>query len=339
MRSPPTPPINFVISCTDSELDRYLNISNLDDYVRTGPAAAANMFRADLCWCLQTFVILSNRRRLQVVCCNRLLDNTINVVHSAQLLELQGSRSTFVVCVQGDFPRRPWAHYHIVQNKRQHGPNASFVPLWIQPGLIKRDPGRQRVQTIAYAGQTYNGNLVGGSEFWRRQFTPHGLEFVTLPRSSWHDLSSVDVLIGVRSFDSRPHNSKPPSKLLNAWHAHIPFIGGRDSAFAQVGGVPGENYLLVGTAQDAVNAVLRLRQDADLYPRLVQNGIQRATKYTKETIGEIWEEALLGPIIRRYERWKSSPTYEGVLFNTMLSMGLLEHKSKQAMKQLIRVCL
>jgi len=185
---------------------------------------------------------------------------------------------------------------------------------------------------VGYAGQLF-GNLAGNVDDWKREFEACGLEFVPLPSSQWHDLRSIDVLIGIRSFDSNPHNSKPASKLINAWHAGIPFIGGYESAFMQIGH-PGKDYLLAGTLQEAVAAVVRLRDNPQLYSRIVESGARSGALYTERKICESWESAIFGPVMHRYAQWKSLPNLERVRFNTYLTLGLLEHMSKQAIKRM-----
>lgn len=317
---------NFVIDCPDAALAEYRNkkVEEIGSIVE----------KSYLGWCLQTYLFLSQRKKLEVICSNRLLKDAINIVHSDQLLEAKGTSSHFIVCVQADYPPRQWAQYHLVQNKAQLRSNTSFIPFWLQPGLMKRDSNRTGVQRIAYSGQISNGNLAGSAATWKQLFDPHGIEFVTIPNGSWHDLRSIDVLVGIRSFDARPHNTKPATKLFNAWHAQIPFIGGYDSAFQQVG-KPGEDYLLAKTQEEVVAAVLQLRNNPQLYATLVQNGREKAKQYSIETISETWEEVLSGPVQQRYEQWKSRPAFERTRFNAMLNMGVLFHESKQLVKKVI----
>jgi len=47
----------------------------------------------------------------------------------------------------------------------------------------------------------------------------------------WHDFREVDVVVAVRGFDRHRHANKPPTKLFNAWHAGVPVILGRESAY------------------------------------------------------------------------------------------------------------
>ncbi|MBC7914926.1 MAG: hypothetical protein H7Y07_12480 [Pyrinomonadaceae bacterium] len=326
---------NFVINYSDSEISEFTQIKDLSDIAENTPKLAAKIFsKGDLAWCLQTFLNLSKTTSLPFKCSNKLSDNCINIIHSDTVLNLEGNSSQFIVCVQADYPRRCWSHYHIVQNKNQVLSDTSYIPHWVQPGLIKRNPDRHEVKRVAYSGQTFNKNLAGSEETWKKMLEPHGIEFITLSNNSWHDLSNIDVLIGIRSFDTNPWNNKPPSKLFNAWHAEIPFIGGHDSAFKQVG-TPEQDYLLVKTQEEAVAAILNLQSDNDLYQRIVNNGKKKALSYTAETITKIWEDVLGKEIMNRYELWKNRQKYETLRFSIVRRYGLFEHRSKQIIKKLM----
>ena len=319
---------NFVLDCSDEALETYLSI--------TEEAFVKVFTKGDLNWCLQTFLILEKRAKLPVKCSNHLQENCINIIHSDQLLKLKGNIDQFIVCVRADYPRRPWAHYHLVQNQNQLGSDTSYIPHWVQPGLVRRNPMREGVSSVAYSGAPIKGNFAGSLESWKRLFDPHGIDFEILSSGIWHNLSEVDVLVGIRSFTKQTFNTKPPTKLFNAWHANIPFVGGNDSAFRQVG-VPGEDYLLASTAEEVVAAVLQLRQEPDLYAKLVENGQQKAKRYNQQTIADVWEEVLSGPVARRYEQWAHRPSYEYIRFNFMQDIGLLENSSKQLVKRILKV--
>lgn len=317
---------NFVIDCSDAALKNYLLITP-DDY-------AGVFTKGDLNWCLQTYLILAKRGNLAVQCSNNITEGKINILHSDQLLKLKGSSREFLVCVRADYPRRAWAHFHLVQNGHQLASDTSYIPHWIQPGLIKRNPERRGVKRVAYSGAPIKGNMAGTAEKWKKLFEPYGIEFVILPNGYWHDLSSVDVLTGIRSFDKKAYHTKPPTKLFSAWHANIPFVGGYDSAFREIAD-PGTDYLRAGTAQEVVNSVLRLREDPDLYNRLVERGRQKAQLYNELTIARAWEEILSGPVTRRYEKWKQRPEFEKKRFLALQHFGLFEHASKQLVKKVI----
>jgi hypothetical protein len=317
---------NFIVNCPETALYQYQQI-NLDQ-------DASLIKGANLEWLLQAYLILNQRNILNLTCSNKFREDCINIIHSDDLIRLKGTSKDFIVCIKGDFPWRRWAHYHVVQNQNELNANISLLPLWVQPGLTGRNPQRKGVLRVAYAGQTWNGNLAGTAQTWITLFQPHGIEFVTLPTGACHNLNDIDVLIGIRSFDTNPYNSKPPSKLINAWHAHIPFIGGHDSAFKQVG-TPGKDYLLAKTPDEVLQAVLTLRDQPELYQSLVTNGISKAALYTRSTIAEKWETVLTGPVLQRYKQWKSNKVFEDNRFIALSNFGILTHKSKSLVKKII----
>lgn len=326
------PLFNFVVGCGETELRALAGIADLGDCIATQPQLAARIFASgEMSWCLQTYINLAQRGVVPVTCSTGLRADAINLVHSDRLLELRGNASLFVVCVRADYPSRRWAHFHLVQNKAQVTRRSAYIPHWVQPGLRKRDPARDGVRRVAYAGKA-SGNLAADIGTWKNLFAPHGIEFVTLPADRWHDLSTTDVLVGIRSFDAKTYDSKPPSKLLNAWHAGVPFIGGNDSAFRQLG-CPGDDYLIATNPRAVVEAVLRLRSDPDLYTRLVQNGRRNAQLYTKDMISEVWERVLTEDVLLRFRAWQRSPRVEALHFSGNLLLGLGWHHAKQLLKK------
>ncbi len=317
---------NFLIDCSDSELSAYkeIDIENLRSKI-------LHSSKGDIAWCLRAYLILRRNTTLAVMCSNSLRNDAINIVHSDYLMKIKASPKQFIVCVQADFPHREWAHYHIVHNQNQLNHNCSFIPFWVQPELIKRDPIRNFVKRVAYSGQIWNGNLAGSIQTWKEKFLVHNLEFTTLEEGSWHDMSQVDILIGIRSFDKKEYNNKPATKLVNAWHAHIPFVGGNDSAFKQVG-TSGEDYLLANTLESAIEAAVLLKNDEQLYAKIVENGVRRTKLYNNETISEKWKLALSGPVLHRYNQWKKSGVYESIRFHFFLTISKSSHKSKKLVK-------
>ncbi len=327
---------NFVADLPNADIKRYAAAKTLAAAIEAEPGLLARISsKGDLCWCLQSYLLLKPRGNLSVGLSNALVAGAVNIVHSDQLLNLRGEPTHFVVCMQADYPRRGWAHYHMVQNQAQLGRNTSYIPLWPQPCLTGRDPRRQGVATVAYAGEIVNGNLAGGAEGWKRRFAQHGLTFLQPPSGAWHDMAGIDVIVGMRSFDRRPHNGKPPSKMTNAWHARIPFVGGYDSAFSQIA-IPGEDYLRAGTPDAVVAAVTSLRDDAALYARLVQNGARKAPLYSSDAIALQWEETLTGAVMQRFDRWQAAPAFERRRFEAALAAGLSWHAGKQAIKMALR---
>jgi len=322
------PLLNFVIDEPSSALPRYLAISDMADCMAREPAIAAGVAsRGDLCWSFQTYLNLVERSDFPVICSNEPRDDAINFVHSDQLVRLPRRASAFIVCMRADFPARRWAQFQIVQNRRQAAGAARYLPLWPQPGILRRDPSRRRVERVAYVGQTFNGNLAADERTWRRAVERLGLEFVAPSKERWHDFREIDVLIGVRSFDGRSYPGKPPSKLINAWHAHAPFIGGNDSAYRQVG-TPGVDYLRATTLEAVTLAIARLRDDPEDYARIVAAGARKAATYSTEAVCDRWRGLIKAEILPRYALWLRRPDYERARFHLLYGAGRVERLAR-----------
>jgi hypothetical protein len=302
---------NFVINTSENECRSLARGENLEEEVIGA--------RGDLSWCFEAYRTLSKRNNLQVLLSNALQTNTINIIHASQLIKAKRDAACFMVCVQSDLPRMPWAHYHLVQNETQVAYNATYMPHWVQPNIVPRNKARAGITQVAYVGPVDGAGAVTEEE-WQSLFRPHHIAFEYLS-GPWNNLSEVDVLIGIRSFDGNSHPVKPPSRLFSAWHAHVAFIGGSDSAYQQVG-TPGKDYLMAQTPRQVLEAVLHLRKNNSLFDTLIANGKQKTLQYNNDVIAQHWEAVLGGPVLQRYLRWKARPQYEKIRFQSFLRLGL-----------------
>lgn len=250
-------------------------------------------------WALQSYLILKNQS-LPVTFSRELRKGCVNLGHITSLSRLRPDPDAFVVALQADYPRLPWAQMHVVQNQLQVRDRAAcWLPHWPQPGLVARDPARRGISTAAYVGRSWM--QAGTPEDWTERLHGIGVEFRFLTKA-WNDLSGIDVLIAIRSFDGRTYPTKPPTKLINAWHAGIPLIAGHDSAYAQIGS-PGEDYLVATTLAQAVEAIRKLKTDEALYERIVANGKRKAEAFTRRRIADLWIEFLEKTVALRYAAW------------------------------------
>src|SRR5687768_16613906 len=97
------PKYNFIINCIEDDLKQFRNI-NLNE--RPDLIKGANLE-----WTLQAYLILRERKHLDVICSNSFVPGCINIIHSDDLIKLKGTAKDFIVCLKGEFPWRKWAHY------------------------------------------------------------------------------------------------------------------------------------------------------------------------------------------------------------------------------------
>ena len=224
----------------------------------------------------------------------------------------------FFVDVVADGAPHPGAHLHLVQN-RAHAkklPNAIFMPHWSHPGLLPRDPQRgNRFENLCFYG--HSKNLAGELQTarWRQRLQDElgiQLHFPTVER--WHDYSQTDCAIAVRDFSRSPHWNKPATKLYNAWLAHVPFIGGRDSAYA-ADGRPGIDYLVATSPEEVFEHLRRLKEDTSFRCQLVNNGSAAAKEFSREAILERWRELVEKTIPALARQWEQKTKRQRSFFD------------------------
>ncbi len=119
--------------------------------------------------------------------------------------------------------------------------------------------------------------------------------------------SDVYILIGIRVFNKKRFKRKPPTRLINAWHAGVSFIGGGISARSRME-VPGSLSLRVCSCSEMIEAFVGLKTHSALYNRLVEPSRTRARDCTFDAIAHQWKELPEGDIYNAYRRWGQSQT-------------------------------
>jgi hypothetical protein len=142
-------------------------------------------------------------------------------------------------------------------------------------------------------------------EAWEGLLRELGLQWHFVGPDKWHDFRTVDLLVAVRGFDRHRHANKPPTKLFNAWHAGVPAILGRESAY-QAERRSALDYLEAGSFAEVVAGLRRLKTDPELRARIVANGRERALECTPAAITKRWQEFFAGTAIPAYEKWQKA---------------------------------
>lgn len=236
-----------------------------------------------------------------------LVKDAINIIHSQvarQILNPSDFIRHFIVGIRADFRPFPYGQLEIVQNQRAEGRRRIYMPLFPQPGLIARNEDRDIVENVCISGRMKNSIDV---EQLKDDLYKMGCRFIFKGEGHWHEMSEVDILLGIRSFSKKSYPTKPATKLFNAWLAGIPFIGGYDSAFEQVG-KPSEDYLRVSSYDELVGAVKILRSDKAMFQKLVENGKRSVNGYTPDKITDKWMEVIEHYLIPAYTYWNKEPS-------------------------------
>ncbi|MFZ4116721.1 MAG: glycosyltransferase [Chthoniobacterales bacterium] len=224
----------------------------------------------------------------------------------------------FLVDIVADGLPHPAAHLHLVQN-RAHAerlPRSLFIPHWPQPHLIPRDPVRGSLfKKISFFGDSNNLAPELCSPQWQERLQKElGMTLEIRGAHRWHDYHDVDGVIAIRDFSRSRHLEKPATKLYNAWHAGVPFIGGRDSAYA-ADGHPGQDYLVGTSPENVFQHLKKLQEDTDLRARLVQQGFQAGAAYTREAILDRWKKLFQTTLPAYALKWQKASAWQRSYFD------------------------
>ncbi|HIW78417.1 MAG TPA: hypothetical protein H9874_04635, partial [Candidatus Bilophila faecipullorum] len=189
------------------------------------------------CWPLLTWARLSAVEcPFEVRLATRAVDGAVCLFHWDDAVPRLGVHSCFAVVVQADRPVPALADMTVVQNALGgECSHRSYIPLWTQPGLIPRDPGRgDRLQTLAYLGSDqYEPEFVKAPAF-RSALRERGVTFVNRFQGCWHDYQGIDAVLAVRDCPPVVLGTKPASKLINAWTAGVPALLGLEPAYEEL---------------------------------------------------------------------------------------------------------
>lgn len=286
----------------------FLGPENVSKFIDSGGSDSIAAFPHLFCnstwaWIAQTAIEL-RKLGLAVSVGSDYRVGALNLGLAADIRRLPLRSDVFKVSIDADQLRPRWVNLSLVQNKKQAGRSAFWVPHWPQPGLVRRDPERSGFRTVGFFGLARN--LCRSREWWQQICMEHGFEFRMKERSEWHDYSDIDVAVALRDFSCREHNEKPPTKMFNAWLAGVAFIGGCDSAYTQVGR-PGKNFLRCRTDDDLVRSLEHLRARPDRAEDLVCQGLEAVSQVgSRDATAQHWVRLIDEVVAPRFLEWRKS---------------------------------
>ncbi|QIR38483.1 glycosyltransferase family 1 protein [Tolypothrix sp. PCC 7910] len=272
-------------------------------------------------WTLQTYLHLQHQG-FPCELVGTLPDRGIILTHRDFLPDnLQPAAELLIVCLRADRSHHPFAQIHVVQNTQDEITKYShrlwpayYMPHWPQSGLIPRAPIRgDKFENAAYFGQAENLVWEMQEQTWTDRVNSLGLNWHIVKFQQWHDYSNVDVVIAVRGFDGNTYNYKPASKLYNAWHAGVPIILGRESAY-QYERKSELDYIEVSSVEEIITALKRLRDNPKLRQAMIENGHVRATETETVQLTARWHSLIKDIAIPAWETWRGKSNWQRQLF-------------------------
>jgi hypothetical protein len=272
-------------------------------------------------WTVKTFGFLS---KMGFPCrlTHRLPDEGIIVTHREFFTDgMTPNPKQLFVCVVADFQRHPFAQLHIVQNARDplltHATPAwpaAFMPHWPETGMIPRDPARGDLfENVSYYGLPARLAPQLRSPQFAERLREHGFNFRIVSRDRWNDYSDTDAVLAVRSFAPVSWHKFPPTKLYNCWLAGVPGLLGGESAY-KAERRSEYDYFEVGSADEVLKTLLRLRGDPELRAAVARNCAERAAGVDPMRIAETWAAFLNTVAVPAWHDWRRRSAASRIAF-------------------------
>jgi hypothetical protein len=303
--------IYFLVSKVPKSLMEHLSQDDSDlsieeklpDFMPSNPNK--DYYREDWVWPIQTFLYMREagldvrlaEQPVEGAICVAKFDITKNKIFAPNsfLVGIRADRSPFHMC-----------EIEVVQNPvHVKGKHTFPVHHWPQPRLRQRDASRgDRIERISYFGGPQNLAPSFSEPAFINALADMGVELHKCfdPRK-WNDYSATDLVLAVRNIHPVVLNTKPATKLVNAWKAGCVPLLGPESAYQAIGR-RGVDYFEVTHPCDVIAVLTQLKANPELYQQVRQAGIQRYPEFSHAAIQQQWIELFTGPVAEAYAQWQ-----------------------------------
>lgn len=256
------------------------------------------------CWTLQTYnKLVGHSDRIKLV--DTFPEEGIIIAHRGLLPDdIRPSKKQYLVCIQADWSRHPFAKMHISQNlaqtKSEGVPKLDrmampgktvFTHLWPQPGLLPRNPNRpSELNKLSYYGLEYNLAEELKSEDWKEFLKAYDIEWdVVDDDTKWCDYRETDGVLFVRDFQGKKHINKPATKLYNTWITNaVPFCA-EESAYMDEIEQPND-AVVIKSYEDLKQKIIELKSNPDKFAALLRRSKALEHKVSDDSIRQEWNE-------------------------------------------------
>ncbi|MEO1093586.1 MAG: glycosyltransferase [Cyanobacteria bacterium J06638_28] len=235
------------------------------------------------------------------------------------------NKNLLLVYVKGDKPPHPYANLMVIQStyEKLNYPKSHFIPLWPQPGLKPRTAERgDRFENIAYLGT--HGSLTDDLKTpeWQEKVAALGLNWTIRSQpEAWSEYTDIDAVLAVRSFATRVEGQytkdqgkwKPATKLYNSWLAGVVPILGNEPAFRELRKSE-LDYLEVNSLEEALETLIRLRDDPQLRETILDNARRRCHEFSVNGIAQQWSDFIHQTAIPTWQTWHQNSPIQRQLF-------------------------
>jgi hypothetical protein len=262
-------------------------------------------YREDWIWPIQTFLYM-REAGLDVSLAEQPVEGAVCIAKYDITKNKIFAPNSFLVGIRADRPPFHMCEIEVVQSPANvNDENTFLIHHWPQPRLLPRDPGRgDRIERISYFGGPQNLSPSFGESAFVNTLNEMGVELHTCfdPRK-WNDYSATDLVLAVRDIHPIVLNTKPATKLVNAWKAGCVPLLGAEPAY-QALGRRGVDYFEVTHPQDVINLLTELKANPERYQQVRQAGIRRYPEFSHAAIQQQWVDLITGPVAEAYGQWQ-----------------------------------
>lgn len=244
-------------------------------------------------WLLQTWIILSHlsdTKGYTFKIVEHGMPDAISIFHYDHAKPCYGLFNCYPIVVQADRPKVPYSGIRIIQNPAiPQTQRVHYIPLWIQPGLIPRNPLRgTTIERISIPGSAQYLPPAIHSPAFIQTLKDINIKLHVMNAGNWMDYSNTDLILAWRPKVSKyVLNTKPPSKLFNAWHANTPALLGAEPAYQALRKHP-DDYFEVQSTNDIIQYIQRMKQHPEEYTRILNHYKIQANTFTRQHIIDKW---------------------------------------------------
>ena len=264
--------------------------------------------RQEWFWIVQTF-LQTKRAGLDVELVDQPVANSICITHFVATKNKVWPSNCFIVGIRSDTSPLHTKDFEIVQSPALLSKKRSrFICLWPQSDVSPRKTAREnKIETISYFGGSGGLSPVFQNKQFRSSLQALGISLnLQFDTKQWGNYSQTDLILAVRNHHHPLLiNTKPASKLINAWQAGCVALLGNEPAYRAVG-TPGKDYFEVETPQDVLNIIYKLKDNPKLYQQVRKAGMSKYLEYDFDAIAQQWIALLTGPITDAFIEWQNA---------------------------------
>lgn len=244
-------------------------------------------------WLLQTWMILSHlpdTRGYTFKIIEHGIPDAICFFHYDHAKPCYGLFNCYPIVIQADRPKVPYAEICIIQNPAlPQTEQIQYIQLWTQPGLIPRSSLRgTTIEQLSIPGSAQYLPPVIHSPTFIQELKDLHVKIHVMNAGNWMDYSNTDLVLAWRPNISKYIlNTKPPSKLINAWHAHTPALLGAEPAYQALRKHP-DDYFEIHSTKNIIQYIQRLKQHPEEYEHILNHYKTQATHFTRQHIIDSW---------------------------------------------------